>query len=254
MKLEGKNAIVTGAGTGVGRSTALALAARGCNVMVNYSRSQDAAEAVAAEARAAGVKAEALRADVASDADCRALVAAALKNFGALDVLVNNAGTTSFIPHENLDAVDDETWRHILDVNLKGPFQCTRAARAALADGDGGHVVMISSVAGVYGTGSSIPYCASKAALNNLTVTLARVLGPSVQVNAVCPGFIEGAWLKAGLGAAFEPVKQSMEARSLLKRVCTPEDVRDAVLSLLEGSRLLTGETIVLDGGAGRAA
>ena len=251
MQLEGKAAIVTGAGTGVGRSTALALAERGCSVVVNYSRSKDAAEAVAAEARDRGVRALAVRADVSRDRDCRALVAAATTELGRLDVLVNNAGTTSFIPHPELERVTDEDWETILGVNLKGPFQCSRAALPALkADGGG----QVSSVAGVYGTGSSIPYCASKAALNNLTITLARVMGPEVRVNAVAPGFIDGAWLKAGLGEAFDLARKAMEGRSLLGRVCTPDDVRDAILGFLQGSDLVTGEVLVVDGGAGRAA
>ncbi len=252
MELERRAAIVTGAGTGVGRSTALALAKRGCNVLVNYSRSEQAAEAVAAEARALGVRAETLRADVSVDADCRQLVATAQSAFGRLDVLVNNAGTTTFIAHDDLEAVTDAVWNSILGVNLKGPFQCARAATAALRANGGGHVVMVSSVAGVYATGSSIPYCASKAALNNLTVTLARVLGPEVQVNAICPGFIDGSWLQQGLGPAFDAIKKNQAQRSLLGRVCTPDDVRDAIIALLEGSKQLTGEVIVLDGGAGR--
>ena len=253
MELEGRGAIVTGAGTGVGRSTALALAERGCNVIVNYSRSKDAAEEVAAEAAQSGAKAIALRADVSQDDDCKALVETATREFGRLDVLVNNAGTTSFIPHPDLDAVTDEVWSSILGVNVKGPFQCTRAARNALKADGGGHVVMVSSVAGVYGTGSSIAYCASKAALNNLTVTLARVMGPEVQVNAVCPGFIDGSWLQGGLGPMFERVKEAMVGRSLLDRVCTPDDVRDAILAFVTGSRLVTGEIQVLDGGVGKS-
>lgn len=253
MELRGKAAIVTGAGTGVGRATALALAERGCAVVVNYSRSQQAAEEVAEQARAAGVEALAVRADVAVDAECRALVAQALDAFGRLDVLVNNAGTTEFIPHQELEKVDEATWEHILGVNLRGPFQCARAAREALVASGAGHVVNVSSVAGLYGVGSSIPYCASKAGLNVLTVILARVLGPQVQVNAVAPGFIDGDWLRAGLGSAFEAVRSHYASRAPLGRVCTPEDVRDAILSLLEGSALVTGQIVVVDGGAALA-
>jgi len=251
MDLAGKAAIVTGAGTGVGRATALRLAEHGCSVLVNYSRSKNAAEEVAAAARNAGVNAVAMRADVSQDAECRNLVERAVSEFGRLDVLVNNAGTTEFIPHADLDRVTDKTWEQILGVNLKGPFQCARAAREALRADGGGQVVNVSSVAGIYGTGSSIPYCASKAGLNLLTVILARVLGPEVQVNAVAPGFIDGSWLQAGLGPAFEPIKQHQTARSVLGKVCTPEDVRDAILALLEGSALVTGQVLVVDGGAG---
>lgn len=249
MQLEGKAALVTGGGTGVGRATALALGARGCAVAVNYSRSEEAAEATAAEIRDAGGRALAVRADVAEDAECRALVERAVSEWGRLDLLVQSAGTTSFVPHGELDRVGDEDWDRILAVNLKGPFQCVRAARSALEEA-GGEVVNVSSVAGITGTGSSIPYCASKAGLNILTVTLARALGPAVRVNAVAPGFITGRWLREGLGEqAYGAVKQSLEERVPLRRVCEPEDVRDAILSLVEGSDLVTGQVLVCDGG-----
>ncbi len=249
MELEGRAAIVTGAGTGVGRATALALARRGCSVLVNYSRSREAAEKTAAEARALGVTAIAHRCDVADDVGCRAMVEAAVAAFGRLDVLVNNAGTTSFIPHAELEKVTAEEWDRILSVNLKGPFQMARAAKPALEDGDGGEVVNVSSVAGIIGTGSSIPYCASKAALNNLTITLARVLAPRIRVNAVAPGFIAGDWLETGLGPAYAPVKKAMEARAPLGKVCTAEDVSDAILSLINGSDMVTAQVLAVEGG-----
>ena len=129
MNIEGKAAIVTGAGTGVGRATALRLADGGCSVLVNYSRSVDAAEAVAAEVESRGVKALAYKADVAEDAECRAMVREAERAFGQLDVLVNNAGTTTFIPHAQLEDVTNDDWNRILNVNLVGPFQCARRGR-----------------------------------------------------------------------------------------------------------------------------
>ncbi|MDJ0788593.1 MAG: SDR family oxidoreductase [Myxococcota bacterium] len=253
MELEGKAAIVTGGSRGVGRATALGLAAQGCSVAVNYASSADQAEEVAALVREAGVQGVAVQADVSSDADARALVKTAVDTFGRLDVLVNNAGTTTFIPHADLEKVDDAVWEQILGVNLKGPFQCTRAAKDALQADGGGEVVNVTSVAGVYGTGSSIPYCASKAALNNVTLTLARVLAPTVRVNAVAPGFIDGEWLRQGLGPAYDAIKSAMEAKSMLGKVCTAEDVRDAILSFVTGSDLVTGQVLVCDGGAGQA-
>jgi len=249
MKLAGKGAIVTGGGTGVGRATALALAERGCHVVINYSKSVAEADATAAEIRARGVKSVAVRADVADDAACRALVERAVGELGRLDVLVNNAGTTSFIPHGELEKVTDADWDRILAVNLKGPFQCVRAAREALARDGGGVVVNVSSVAGVIGTGSSIPYCASKAALNIVTVILARTLGPQIRVNAVAPGFITGRWLREGLGeTVYEQLKKGLEQRVPLQRVCEPEDVRDAILALIE-TDLVTGQVLPVDGG-----
>jgi 3-oxoacyl-[acyl-carrier protein] reductase len=249
MNVQGKAAIVTGGGTGVGRATALALAERGCHVLINYSRSAEEAEQTAAEIRSRGVRGVAIQADVADDAACRRMVARAVDEFGRLDVLVNNAGTTSFIPHGDLEKVTDADWDRILSVNLKGPFQCVRAAREALERDGGGVVVNVSSVAGTAGVGSSIPYCASKAGLNLLTVMLARVLGPKVRVNAVAPGFITGRWLKGGLGdQVYEAMKKGLEARTPLHRVCEPEDVRDAILALLE-TDLVTGQVLLVDGG-----
>jgi 3-oxoacyl-[acyl-carrier protein] reductase len=249
MDLEGKAAIITGGGTGVGRATALRLAEAGCGVLINYSRSQEAAEEVAALAGAKGVSAAAFRADVSDDNDCRAMVEEAGRLFGRLDVLVNNAGTTRFIPHDDLEAITTEDWDNILGVNLRGAFQCTRAARTLLCDHGGGEVVMTSSVAGLIGTGTSIPYCASKAGLNNLTITLARVLGPDVRVNAVAPGFIDGSWLRDSLGEQYETIKGVVASRSPLGRVSTPEDVAAAIFALISGPDLITGHVLPVEAG-----
>jgi 3-oxoacyl-[acyl-carrier protein] reductase len=250
MKVEGKAAVITGGGTGVGRATALELARRGCAVLVNYSRSKDEAEQTAAEVSELGVKGIAVQGDVADDADCRRMIETALQEFGRLDVLINNAGTTSFIRHDDLEAVKTEDWMRIMSVNVIGAFQCARAARAALAASGSGEIVNVSSVAGVAGVGSSIPYAASKAALNNLTVTLARVFAPTVRVNAVAPGFITSRWLQNGLGAqVYEQVKKRTEDNVLLHRVLDPEDVAATILGIITGSDLLTGQVIVLDGG-----
>ena len=249
MDVEGKAAIVTGAGTGVGRAVALQLARAGCSVLVNYCHSKDGAEQTAALAREFGVKALAHRADVADDASCREMVASATRELGRLDVLINNAGTTKFIPHAQLDAVTDEDWNQILGVNLKGPFYCSRAAKPAMDATGGGDIVMTSSVAGLIGTGSCIPYCSSKAGLNNMVVTLARVMGPAIRVNAVAPGFIDGEWLQEGLAGAYERIKSGMEGRSPLNRVVTPNDVADAILSLVTGSDLVTGHVLPIEAG-----
>ena len=250
MQIEGKAAIVTGGGTGVGRATALDLARGGCSVLINYSRSKDEAEQTAAEISALGVRGVAVQADVTDDAACRALVETAAREFGRLDVLVNNAGTTSFIKHDDLEAVALDDWERIYKVNVVGPFQCARAARTLLLASGNGEIVNVSSVAGIAGTGSSIPYCASKAALNNLTVTLARVFAPTVRVNAVAPGFITTRWLQDGLGTeAYETFKKNAEAHVLLRRVCTAEDVAAAILNIITGPDLLTAQIIPLEGG-----
>ena len=249
MQVEGKSAIVTGGGTGVGRATALQLARLGCSVLVNYSRSERDAEKTAAEAAALGVKAIACRADVADDAAVRAMTDTALKEFGRLDVLVNNAGTTTFVNHADLEKVTEEDWDRILAVNVKGTFFCTRAATPALKGSGDGEIVNVSSVAGVAATGSSIPYCASKAAVNNMTIALARVLAPEVRVNAVAPGAISGRWLKGGLGEAYDQVMGGIASQVPLKATCTPEDVADAIVGLITGSDLVTGQVLVCDGG-----
>ena len=247
MDLGGKVALVTGGGVGTGRAVVLALAGRGCDVVVNYSRSREEAETTTAEARALGVRALALCADVSDDAAVRAMVDRAVGELGGLDVLVNNAGITSFIAHNDLEGVRDADWDKILGVNLKGPFYAVRAGTPALRARRGA-IVNVSSVAGVYGIGSSIPYCASKAALNIMTVALARALAPEIRVNAVAPGFIDTRWWKERDG--YEAVKQFAAERSPLKRVCQPEDVAKVVVDLVT-SEMVTGQVVVIDGGMG---
>jgi 3-oxoacyl-[acyl-carrier protein] reductase len=249
MEIAEKAAIVTGSATGVGRATALKLAKAGCSVLVNYSRSQAEAEQTAQEVEALGVKTVLFKADVADDDQCRAMVDAAVGAFGRLDVLVNNAGRTNFIPLNDLDAVTDDIWHSIMNVNLLGPFHCTRAAKDPLLASGGGDVVNVSSVAALLGKGSSIPYAASKAALNNVTVALARALAPKIRVNSVAPGFIDGRWLRNGVGESYDRLKSSFERRLPLEKVCQPEDVADAIISLITGSDLVTGQSLVCDGG-----
>ncbi len=249
MKIEGKAAVVTGASRGVGRSAALQLAQRGCHVAVNYSSSKAEAEEVVEEVRALGVKCIPIAADVADDAACKHMIESAAREFGHLDILINNAATTSFIPHSRLDGVTDDVWKRILSVNLQGPFQCIRAAKPHLEAAGEGEIVNVASIAGVAAMGSSIPYCASKAALINMGVALARVLGPKIRLNTVAPGFIEGNWLRQGLGDMYEPVKKANENIAVLNKVCTADDVADAILAFITGSDMVTGQTLVVDGG-----
>ena len=248
MNLSGKAAIVTGSSRGVGRATALALARRGCAVLINYSTSRDEADRTAAEVRALGGQAVCFAGSVADDAVCRAMVDTAVREFGRLDVLVNNAGTTRFINFPDLESVTDDDWNRIMGVNLKGPFQCARAARPHLECHGDGVIINVASVAGIVGAGSSIPYCASKAAVINLTLALARTLGPSIRVNAVAPGFIDGEWLRKGLGEDFEFAKEAKAKHAVLGKVCQPEDIADAILALISAD-LVTGQTMVVDGG-----
>ncbi|HXJ58270.1 MAG TPA: glucose 1-dehydrogenase [Verrucomicrobiae bacterium] len=248
MNLPGKAAVITGASRGVGRATALALARAGCSVLINFNSSRDDAEQTAAAVRGLGVKAACFQGDIAQDAVCRSLMAAAVKEFGRLDVLINNAGTTRFIPFTDLEAVAEADWDRIFSVNLRGAFQCARAARPHLQAAGGGVIINVASVAGLTGAGSSIPYCASKAGVINLTLALARTLGPAIRVNAVAPGFIEGEWLRQGLGADYEAAKQAKAEQALLGRVSRPEDIAAAILSLIQAD-MVTGQTLVVDGG-----
>jgi 3-oxoacyl-[acyl-carrier protein] reductase len=249
MQLKGKAAIVTGGGTGIGRATSLALGRLGCAVLVNYSRSKSEAEATAREIEGLGVKALAHAADVADDGACRGMVEVAVRAFGRLDILINSAGVTKFLGPAEIDAVTDADWRRILDVNVLGPFLCARAARDAMLAGGGGQIINVSSVAAFSGKASSIPYAASKAALNNLTISLARSLAPQIRVNAVAPGPVTGRWLKEGYGDSYDAAIRAMERKSPLGRVSQPEDVADAIISLLTGSDMITGQVLVCDGG-----
>lgn len=249
MKLENAVAIVTGSSSGVGAATARLLASRGCRVVINYSRSADAADKVAKDCLALGSEAVVCQANVAEDDDCKRLVAAALDKWGRLDALVNNAGTTKFNNHANLAGIDKDDFFNIYGVNVVGPYQMVRAAETALRASGDGAIVNVSSIAGVRGIGSSIAYAASKGALITMTKSLARVMGPEVRVNTVCPGFIDGEWLQAGLGDNYERVKQSAEASAPLKRVCTPESVAESIVGFIDGQSIVTGEHIILDGG-----
>lgn len=248
MNLEGKAAIVTGAGVSVGRAVALDLARRGASVAVNYSRSVAEAEQTAADCEKLGVRAICVQADIGQDDQVRAMTDKAVAAFGRLDVLVNNAGVTRFIDHADMDKVGDDDWDYIFRTNVWGTFVCTRAAAPALRRDGGGVVINLSSVAGVYGTGSSVPYCASKAAINNMTVTLARALAPDIRVNAVAPGFIDTRWWSEREHA--DAIKQFAAAAAPLKKVCQAEDVSKVVVDLVT-SDLITGQIVVVDGGLG---
>ncbi len=250
MDLKGKAALVTGGGVGAGRAIALALAAAGCDVAVNYSKSQAEADLTAADVQGLGVRGMAVQADVRDDGEVRNMVERACSTFGRLDVLINNAGVTSFIDHADLEGVGEEDWDRILGTNLKGSFYCARAAAPALREAGNAAIVNISSIAGVYGIGSSIPYCASKAALNSLTITLARALAPEIRVNAVAPGYIDTRWWKDRDN--YEAIKQIAEQSTPLKRVCSAEDVAGMVMAMVT-SDVVTGQVLVTDGGMGIA-
>lgn len=250
MDLQDGVVIVTGSSSGVGAACARQLAEVGCHVVVNYSRNEEGAQATAAACQEFGVETEVVRADVAEDADCRRLVAAAEARWGRLDGLVNNAGTTKFCAHENLEGLDKQDFLDIYGVNLVGPYQMARAAAPVMRRGGRGSIVNVASIAGVMGIGSSMAYAASKGALITLGLSLARVLGPEIRVNTVCPGFIQGEWLAKGLGRdTYERMKSNLEKNVPLGQTATADTIAEAILYFLAGAGLVTGETLLLDGG-----
>jgi ketoreductase RED2 len=238
-RFEDKVVLVTGSSSGIGEATARAFAAEGASVVVNSASSVDAGEKLASElARATYV-----RADVSDAEASERLIQNTIDHFGRLDVLVNNAGVTEVIPHHDLDAVTDEIFRRIFEVNVLGTFRLTKLALPHLkAHGDGA-VVNVTSVAGVRPTGSSVPYAVSKAALNHLTALLAKVTGPQVRVNAVAPGLVRTPWTQD-----WGPVHEAMKTMAPLGRSAEPTDIA-AVIVDLAASPYTTGQVVVVDGG-----
>jgi 3-oxoacyl-[acyl-carrier protein] reductase len=250
MKLKDAVCIVTGSATGTGAACAVQLARKGCRVVVNYTKSEkDAAETLAA-CKAAGADAIMVRGDVGSDADCRALAAAALDKWGRLDALINNAGITKFAAASDLDGLDAEDFQRIYAVNVIGPYQMIRACVPAMKKQGKGAIVNISSISGVMGIGSSTAYVASKGALNAMTLALARSLAPEIRVNAVCPGLIETRWhLSRYNKEDYAKFKAGYEKTVPLAKAASPDDVAEVALWLIEGADLVTGESILVDGG-----
>jgi len=250
MDMNGASIIVTGSSSGMGATVATGLAAKGARVVINYSKSEDAARAVAEQCEQAGGEAILCQANVAEDADCRKLAAAALDKWGRIDGLVNNAGTTRFALHRDLEALDAEDFQAIYAVNVIGAYQMIRAVAPAMQEQGLGAVVNVSSIAGVMGRGSSVAYAASKGALNTMTLSLARALGPEIRVNAICPGLIQGRWLREGLGAErYDKMVAEMETSTPLRKAGTPEDMAETAIWLLEGASHITGELIIVDAG-----
>jgi 3-oxoacyl-[acyl-carrier protein] reductase len=243
-------AVVSGSATGIGAACARHLAAAGLNVVINYTKSASEAEATAEACRALGIEALVVQGDVGEDADCRALVAAALETWGGLDVLVNNAGTTRFADAGDLESLTKDDFEQIFTVNVTGAYQLTRAAAPHLKASGGGAVVNVSSHSGFSGIGSSMAYAASKGALNTLTLSLARALAPEVRVNAVCPGFVDTRWMAGKLDQAEMAAFRTRAAEiAPLKLLVTPDQVAEAVCWFALGGRALTGQLLVIDGG-----
>lgn len=243
MPLPGKVALVTGSATGIGRAVAVRFAREGLSVAVNYSRSEKEAEETLAEVKKFGVPAILCKANVAEEAAVKTMIARCRQELGGLDVLVNNAGTTRFIDHTDLEALTGDVWDEIFGVNVKGSYFCCREAMPHLKERQGS-IVNVTSVAGLQGHGSSIAYAASKAAVNCLTKSLARAFGPAVRVNAVAPGPVLTRWLADHM----DHVARSLQITPM-GRAALPEDIADAVHFLALGTTLMTGQVVVVDGG-----
>jgi len=245
---ERKKALVTGAASGIGRSAAIALARAGYDVGINYSSSDKAAAATAAEARKLGAAALLLKCDVSDEAGVRAMLKLVEAEFGQLDALVNNAGTTASWTPKDLESLSLDDWDRVFAVNVRGLFQVTRAAVPLLKKSKG-CIVNTASIVGLRPGPQPLPYAASKAAVVNLTKTLAWNLGPEIRVNAVAPGWMEGDWMKRMLKDKYDDLMGKRARATPLKRVVTAADVAETIMSLIEGNRFVTGEIIVIDGG-----
>ena len=241
MAASGRVALVTGSTSGIGAEVARRLVAGGTRVVLNSVTSVDAGRQMVAELGDDAT--HYAQGDISVDADVARLVSETVDRFGRLDILVNNAGTTQVIPHHDLEAATPEVFRRLYDVNVVGTWALTVAAMPHLRATGNGCVVNVSSLAGVRPTGSSIPYAASKAALNHLTRLLANVVGPEVRVNAVAPGLVDTPWT-----ADWDAIRAAVQERAPLKRSARPEDVAEVVLGLI-AAEYVTGEVVVIDGG-----
>ncbi len=245
-----KVAIITGGSRGVGAATARLLASKGWNITITCTSSMDDAENVVKECEKLGVEAIAITADVSEDNSCVQTAQETIEKWGRIDALVNNAGTTKFVfNHADLDGLDAEDFLQIYKVNVVGPFQMVRACKEMLLNSENPSVVNISSIAGIKGLGSSLAYASSKGALNTMTKSMARNLGP-IRVNAICPGFIQGDWLRNGMGDdLYNAALENLTNNTPLKLTVTPEQVAEGIYSFIDINTVVTGETMLMDGG-----
>ncbi len=246
---ERKKALVTGGATGIGRSAVLALAGAGYDIAINYGSSKAAAEAVAKEAQGLGAKTLLVQCDVSNDAAVRQMMATIDASFGHLDALVNNAGTTATWKVKDLESLDMDEWDRTFAVNVRGTFQVSRAAVPLLKKWANPSIVNTASIVGLRPGPQPLPYAASKAAVVNLTKTLAWNLGPDIRVNAVAPGWMEGDWMERMLGEKYESLMTARAKATPLKRCVTADDVAEVMLNLIQSNRFVTGEIVVIDGG-----
>lgn len=243
MELMNKVVIITGAGTGVGRATAIKLAAEGVKVVINYNQSEKEAHKVVNEIKQNGGIAIAYKANVANEKEVKELVSQTVQTFGSIDGLVNNASITAQIAMDNLDALTDEIWDSLFSVNVKGMFHCIKAVVPYMKKQHSGVIVNMGSVAGMTGIGSSIPYAATKSAIHTMTRSLAIALAPSIRVNSISPGAVETRWW-----AGNEEKMYQLAGKLPLQRISTPEDIAEAIVfQLIQKS--ITGQVFTIDNG-----
>jgi 3-oxoacyl-[acyl-carrier protein] reductase len=243
MNLQNKVALVTGGGTGIGRATCLALANRGASIAVNFSRSKEEAEETVKLIQDLGGQAIAMKADVSKDNEVRDMVDQIVRRFGTVDLLVNNASITRHIPLPDLESATDEIWDELFDVNVKGMFYCARAVAPHMKKQGQGAIVNLGSIAGTTGSGSSLPYAVSKAAVHGLTKSLARALAPLIRVNCVVPGAVATRWWDGR-----EEQMKSLAPNLLLQQISTPEDIAQLICAALE-QEAMTGQIVTVDSG-----
>lgn len=242
-------ALVTGAASGIGRSTALWLAQRGYDVVINYSTSEAKAQATARHAEALGADTLVVQADVSDERAVRAMFNGMQERFGRLDALVNNAGTTVATPPTDFEGLTVEEWDRVFAVNVRGLWLVTRAAIPLLREAPNAAIVNLASIAGLRPGPQPLPYAASKAAIVNLTKTLAGALGPAIRVNAVAPGWMEGDWMERTLGENYGRLMERRAKATPLRRCVTSEDVAETIGSLIVSNPFVNGQIIVIDGG-----
>ena len=245
-------ALVTGSSSGIGAEVAKALAGAGYNIVVNYSRSAEAANITVAACNAAGSDTLLVQCDVSDEAGVQAMVAEVESRFGRLDVVCNNAGTSIETLAKDFDQVSVEEWDRVMAVNVRGLFLVAKHTKALLMNGVDPCMVNTASIVGLRPGAQPLPYLASKAAVVAMTQALCLALGPKVRVNAVAPGWMEGEWMEKMLGENYDKLMNRRAKMTPLARCVTDKDVAEAVLTLVEHMNFVTGETIVIDGGFAR--
>lgn len=254
MSLKGNIAILIGAGriNGVGAATALLLAEEGCNILINCHKNELQATQIVNDCRKLGVEAELFMADASKSSSCKEMAQYVQQKWGKANILVNCIGMTKIVPYDRLDQLTEDDFAKIFSVNVTAPYLAVQAFEKMLKNSGNTSVVNVSSISAMNGYGSSIAYCASKGALNTLTLSLAQALAPNVRVNAVCPGFIDSSWWEESTAKdteKYNSLVKSVKERSLLNQIIKPSDVADVIVNIIKSSRM-TGELIRLDSGS----